>query len=76
MSAAYGKPEQYAIIEKVRQIFRKRGGGICTFRSLSRAFRIMDTNRDKRLNDQDKIFKRSYDITIDNVTHVMWEEVC
>jgi len=49
MSVAYGKPEQYAILEKVRQIFRKRGGGICTFRSLSRAFRIMDTNRDKRL---------------------------
>ena len=49
MSAAYGKPEQYAILEKVRQIFRKRAGGICTFRSLSRAFRIMDANHDHRL---------------------------
>ena len=44
------KPPEYELVEKLRAVFRARCGEVLTMGALSRSFRIMDDNRDRKLS--------------------------
>ena len=48
-----GEDPAYSLIERLRACMRARCGPVLTMGALSRSFRIMDDNRDRKLSWQE-----------------------